>query len=192
MLREASLAELWVDVHVENCTVDQASVSSAKGISGGFVGFTEGVETYDGLSGLLGTVVKVLSTLLNIVPGVGLGDLITVLLQNDVPLGNLIPTGYHNPIITNCSVALNNGTIGNVAEDYNGGFVGIQTGTEIKNSVVSDLGAVQAKAGAGGFAGLERDAIIKGALQNLGVDLFCPDVKSLQESCSVTGQNTWN
>ena len=176
-------------VRIENCTVDQASVSSAKGISGGFVGFTEGMETYDGLSGILGNVVKILSTLLNIVPGVGLGDLITVLLQNDVPLGNLIPTGYHKPIITNCSVALNNGTIGNVAEDYNGGFVGIQTGTEIKNSVVSDLGAVQAKAGAGGFAGLERDAIIKGALQNLGVDLFCPDVKSLQESCSVTGSN---
>ena len=176
-------------VRIENCTVDQASVSSAKGISGGFVGFTEGMETYDGLSGILGNVVKILSTLLNIVPGVGLGDLITVLLQNDVPLGNLIPTGYHKPIITNCSVALNNGTIGNAAEDYNGGFVGIQTGTEIKNSVVSDLGAVQAKAGAGGFAGLERDAIIKGALQNLGVDLFCPDVKSLQESCSVTGSN---
>ena len=176
-------------VRIENCTVDQASVSSAKGISGGFVGFTEGMETYDGLSGILGTVVKILSTLLNIVPGVGLGDLITVLLQNDVPLGNLIPTGYHKPIITNCSVALNNGTIGNAAEDYNGGFVGIQTGTEIKNSVVSDLGAVQAKAGAGGFAGLERDAIIKGALQNLGVDLFCPDVKSLQESCSVMGSN---
>lgn len=176
-------------VRIENCTVDQASVSSAKGISGGFVGFTEGMETYDGLSGILGTVVKILSTLLNIVPGVGLGDLITVLLQNDVPLGNLIPTGYHKPIITNCSVALNNGAIGNTAEDYNGGFVGIQTGTEIKNSVVSDLGAVQAKAGAGGFAGLERDAIIKGALQNLGVDLFCPDVKSLQESCSVTGSN---
>lgn len=79
------------DVHVENCTVDQASVTSARGISGGFVGFTEGVEKYDGLSGILGGVVKVLSILLNILPGVGLGDLITILLKNDVNLGALIP-----------------------------------------------------------------------------------------------------
>ena len=140
------------DVHIENCTVDQASVTSAKGISGGFVGFTEGVETYEGLSGILGTVVKVLATLLNIIPGVGLGDLITVLLQNDVPLGNLIPTGYHNPVITGCSVTLKTGTIGNVAQDYNGGFVGIQTGTKISNATVSGLTTVQAKNGAGGFA----------------------------------------
>ena len=177
------------DVHVENCTVDQASVTSVKGISGGFVGFTEGVEEYDGLSDTLGVVVKVLSTLLNILPGVGLGDLITILLKNDVPLGQLIPTGYHKPIIADCSVTLSNGTIGNNAEDYNGGFVGIQTGTVIKNSKVINLSAVNAKAGAGGFAGLERDAIIKGALQNLGVDLVSPDVKSVQESCSVTGSN---
>ena len=73
-----------------NCVVNNASVASAKGISGGFVGFTEGVEKYDGLSGLTGAVVKVLAALLNIVPGVGLGDLITILLQNDVPLGQLI------------------------------------------------------------------------------------------------------
>ena len=177
------------EVHVENCTVDKASISSAKGISGGFVGFTEGVEEYEGLSKLLTGVVKVLSTLLNIVPGVGLGDLITVLLKNDVPLGQLIPIGYHKPMIANCSVTLSNGTIGNNAEDYNGGFVGIQTGTVIKNSKVLNLSAVNAKAGAGGFAGLERDAIIKGALQNLGVDLVSPDVKSVQESCTVSSSN---
>ena len=177
------------DVHVENCVVNNASVASARGISGGFVGFTEGVEKYDGLSGLLGTVVKVLSTLLNIVPGVGLGDLITILLQNDVPLGNLIPTGYHNPVITGCSVALANGTIGNIDQDYNGGFVGIQTGTKISNCFVSELTSVQAKNGAGGFAGLERDAIIKGLLNDAGITLYEIDAKSRQENCSVTGQN---
>ena len=177
------------DVHVENCVVNNASVSSAKGISGGFVGFTEGVEKYDGLSGLLGTVVKVLSTLLNIVPGVGLGDLITILLQNDVPLGNLIPTGYHNPVITGCSVTLETGTIGNIGQDYNGGFVGIQTGTKISDCFVSGLTSVQAKNGAGGFAGLERDAIIKGLLNDAGITLYEIDAKSRQEKCSVTGQN---
>ena len=177
------------DVHVENCTVDQASVTSAKGISGGFVGFTEGVEKYDGLSGILGDVVKVLSTLLNILPGVGLGDLITILLENDVSLGKLIPTGYINPVITNCSVRLSNGTIGNSAEDYNGGFVGIQTGTKISNSSVSGLTLVQAKNGAGGFAGLERDAIIKGVLNDAGITLYELDAKSGQENCAVSGLN---
>ena len=177
------------DVHVENCVVEQASVASARGISGGFVGFTEGVEQYEGLSGLLGTVVKVLSTLLNIVPGVGLGDLITILLQNDVPLGNLIPIGYHNPVITGCSVTLANGTIGNIGQDYNGGFVGIQTGTKISNCSVSELTSVQAKNGAGGFAGLERDAIIKGLLNDAGITLYEIDAKSRQENCSVTGPN---
>lgn len=176
------------DVHIENCTVDQASVTSAKGISGGFVGFTEGVETYEGLSGILGTVVKVLATLLNIIPGVGLGDLITVLLQNDVPLGNLIPTGYHNPVITGCSVTLKTGTIGNVAQDYNGGFVGIQTGTKISNATVSGLTTVQAKNGAGGFAGLERDAIIKGLLNDAGITLYEIDAKSGQEKCTVNSE----
>jgi len=177
------------DVHVENCTVDEASVTSAKGISGGFVGFTEGVETYDGLSGLLGTVVKVLSTLLNIVPGVGLGDLITILLENDVPLGNLIPTGYHNPVIAGCSVTLKNGTIGNATQDYNGGFVGIQTGTKISDASVSGLTSVQAKNGAGGFAGLERDAIIKGLLNDAGITLYEIDAKSRQVNCTVTSQS---
>lgn len=176
------------DVHIENCTVDQASVTSAKGISGGFVGFTEGVETYEGLSGILGTVVKVLATLLNIIPGVGLGDLITVLLQNDVPLGNLIPTGYHNPVITGCSVTLKIGTIGNAAQDYNGGFVGIQTGTKISNATVSGLTTVQAKNGAGGFAGLERDAIIKGLLNDAGITLYEIDAKSGQENCTVNSE----
>ena len=177
------------DVHVENCTVDEASVTSAKGISGGFVGFTEGVETYDGLSGLLETVVKVLSTLLNIVPGVGLGDLITILLENDVPLGNLIPTGYHNPVIAGCSVTLKNGTIGNATQDYNGGFVGIQTGTKISDASVSGLTSVQAKNGAGGFAGLERDAIIKGLLNDAGITLYEIDAKSRQVNCTVTSQS---
>ena len=147
------------------------------------------MEEYEGLSKLLGGVVKVLSTLLNILPGVGLGDLITILLKNDVNLGALIPTGYHNPVITGCSVTLSNGNIGNATQDYNGGFVGIQTGTRIFNSSVSGLASVQANNGAGGFAGLERDAIIKGLLNDAGVKLYDLDVKSRQENCKVNSSN---
>ena len=131
------------DVRVENCTVTQASVTSARGLSGGFVGFTDGVEKYDGLSKILKVAIKALSILLNIVPAVGLGDLITILLKNDLSLDQLIPIGYYKPVIANCHVTLKNGVIGNATQDYNGGFVGIQTGTNISDSSVSgvDIGA---------------------------------------------------
>lgn len=48
---------------------------------------------------------------------------------------------------------------------------------------------MQAKNGAGGFAGLERDAIIKGLLNDAGITLYEIDAKSRQENCSVTGPN---
>lgn len=175
------------DVSIENCTVTGASVTSARGITGGFAGYTEGTTEYDGLSKLLGGVVKLLSTLLNIIPGVGLGDLITVLLKNDVALGQLIPTRYIKPLLTNCSVTLQNGTIGNAQSDYHGGFVGIQTGTNMVNCSVLGLHLAQAKNGAGGFAGIERDAVINGALNDLGVQLYTLDIQSKQTGCHVTG-----
>ena len=60
---------------------------------GGFVGHAEGITNYDLLSGALDTVVNALATLLNVIPGLGLGDLINVLLDNALPVGDLIPTG---------------------------------------------------------------------------------------------------
>ncbi len=177
------------DVSIENCTVTGASVISARGITGGFVGYTEGMTEYDGLSKTLRAVVKILSTLLNIIPGVGLGDLITVLLENDLALGELIPTGYIKPSITNCSVELQTGNTGNIQSDYHGGFVGIQTGTNMANCTVSGLCQVQAKNGAGGFAGTQRDAVINGALNDLGVQLYTLDIQSKQTDCYVTGSD---
>ena len=177
------------DVRVENCTVTQASVTSARGLSGGFVGFTDGVEKYDGLSKILKVAIKALSILLNIVPAVGLGDLITILLKNDLSLDQLIPIGYYKPVIANCHVTLKNGVIGNATQDYNGGFVGIQTGTNISDSSVSGLTSVQAQNGAGGFAGLETDGVIKGLLNSVGVTLYDLDAKSCQERCKVEGQS---
>ena len=85
------------DVKIQNCTVENASVSNVKDMTGGFVGYTEGTEKYDGLSKFLGGTVKLLSTLLNIIPGIGLGDLITVLLDNNIlKAGELIPMGIIN------------------------------------------------------------------------------------------------
>ena len=177
------------DVQIQNCTVANASVSNVKDMTGGFVGYTEGTEKYDGLSKLLGGAVKLLSTLLNIIPGIGLGDLITVLLDNQIiKAGELIPTGYYKPTIQNCSVGLINegGGIGGNKTKYNGGFVGMQIATNIANCKVSNIRTVQAEMGAGGFAGIERDAEIDSLLSGLGVELIPFDIQSKQEECTVS------
>lgn len=175
------------NVKIENCQVTNASVSNITDMTGGFAGYTEGVEEYDGLSDILGSKVDFLSKLLNIIPGVGLGDLIELLLKNDVDLGKLIPEGYYKPEFENCSVALsgNAGTVGTAATSYNGGFVGVQTGTKMNLCTVSGLTAVNAKNFAGGFAGLERDDTLQGALTSVvGIELSI-DVQSVQTNCKV-------
>lgn len=173
------------DVNIKNCETVNATVKNVKDISGGFVGYTEGTEKYDGLSQILGGTVKVLSKLLNILPGVGLGDLIKLLLEKDLALGHLIPVGYYKPTIENCNVTLNN--IGSEKTSYNGGFVGIQVGTNISNSNVNGLQSVIGTNFVGGFAGISRDAILKGLLKDLGIDINAIDVKSIQNGCVVTG-----
>ena len=93
------------DVSIENCDVTgKVSVSNINDRTGGFVGYTEGVTEYDGLSKALGVTVNALSSLLNAIPGLGLGDLITILLDNALPVGSLIPTGYKNVNIKYCHV----------------------------------------------------------------------------------------
>ena len=88
------------DVLIENCDVTgDVQVSNINSRTGGFVGYTEGVTQYSGLSTVLGTTVDALSSLLNIIPGLGLGDLITILLKKALPVSELIPTGYKNVTI---------------------------------------------------------------------------------------------
>lgn len=181
------------DVRIENCRVTHAQVSSVKGMCGGFVGYSEGVERYDGLSGVLGTVVKALAILLNVIPGVGLGDLITVLLEKGVPLGHLIPVDYHKPVLSNCSVdfastATAPAGVGSAQTDYNGGFIGAQVSTMTENCTVSGIEKVQAQNGAGGFAGIVRDDIIAGALNDLGANLSVIDIQPKQTNCTVEGK----
>lgn len=181
------------DVRIENCKVTHAQVSSVKGMCGGFVGYSEGVERYDGLSGVLGTVVKALAILLNVIPGVGLGDLITVLLEKGVPLGHLIPVDYHKPVLSNCSVdfastATAPAGVGSAQTDYNGGFIGAQVSTMTENCTVSGIEKVQAQNGAGGFAGIVRDDIIAGALNDLGANLSVIDIQPKQTNCTVEGK----
>ena len=177
------------DVEIRNCTVTNASVQSVKGMTGGFVGYTEGTAQYDLLSDAGGKTVEILSNLLNLIPGLGLGDLITVLLENNIDLGNLIPIGYYNPQINNCSVTLSNGELGKESTDYNGGFVGIQNATKMTSCTVDGLVSVSAGNGAGGFAGMERDAVVNSLLSSLGVNLVTFDIQSGQTNCRVNGNS---
>ena len=177
------------NVTVSNCVVTNSSVSSNKSMLGGFIGYTEGTEEYDGLSKLLGGVTGLLTALLNILPGVGLGDLITVLLKNDIGLGALIPTAYHKPNIVDSSVVMSitSSTIGNENIEYVGGFVGLQKSTKVINATVSGVANVTAKGFAGGFAGGVMEDVVSGALDSLGVNLIPLDLKSEHDSCKVEG-----
>lgn len=173
------------DVNVNNCIVTNASVENASGASpadgsvyvgmtGGFVGYMEGVTEYDGLSDDLNIVVDGLQTLLNIIPGIGLGDLLQLLKGNVIDASKLIPTGYYNPVISGCSVSLNDSSIGTADTSYAGGFAGVQIGAIVENSSVEATQSltITAERFAGGFAGLMRDAEMEGLLNNLGVQLI--------------------
>ena len=180
------------DVSIENCDVTgKVSVSNINDRTGGFVGYTEGVTEYDGLSTVLKVTVNALSSLLNAIPGLGLGDLITILLKNGLTVDSLIPTGYKNVNIKNCHVENLAGTIGAADKDYAGGFVGQQVGTRIFDcSVENSSYSVTAKEYGGGFAGISRDAEIRGLLSNVGVELIrVMQPQSVLLNCNLTGCN---
>ena len=180
------------DVSIENCDVTgKVSVSNINDRTGGFVGYTEGVTQYDGLSKALGVTVDALSSLLNAIPGLGLGDLITILLDNALPVDSLIPTGYKNVNIKNCHVENLAGTIGAADKDYAGGFVGQQVGTRIFDcSVKNSSYSVTAKEYGGGFAGISRDAEIRGVLSSVGIELIrLMQPQSILLNCNLTGCN---
>ena len=180
------------DVSIENCDVTgKVSVSNINDRTGGFVGYTEGVTEYDGLSKTLGITVDALSSLLNVIPGLGLGDLITILLENALPVDSLIPTGYKNVNLKNCHVESLAGTIGATDKDYAGGFIGQQVGTRIFDCSVNDSSySVTAKEYGGGFAGISRDAEIRGLLSDVGVELIrVMQPQSILLNCNLTGCN---
>ena len=129
-----------VEGHVEisNIEVNDANVKTVNNNTGGFVGYAVGKTQYDGLSNALGGLVKLLTNILNLIPGLGLGDLITILLGNAIPVRKLIPTGYINAKIKNCSI--NGLSISTSSEkDYAGGFVGQQKGTIIEGCKITNM-----------------------------------------------------
>lgn len=168
--------------------VVNADVKNVNNNTGGFVGYTIGVTQYDGLSKALGDLVKLLTNILNVIPGLGLGDLITILLGNAIPLGKLIPTGYINAKFADCSIdGLN--ISASREKDYAGGFVGQQSGSIIENCTVKNSSlTLQGKNFVGGFVGLARDSIIKGTLSGaLDIETKLPNMnpESLLLNCTL-------
>lgn len=175
-------------VEFSGIEVAGATIKNVNNNTGGFVGYTVGVTQYDGLSHALGDLVKLLTNILNVIPGLGLGDLITILLGNAIPLGKLIPTGYINAKFVDCSIdGLNIST--SIENDYAGGFVGQQSGSIIENCTVKNSNlSLQGKNFVGGFVGLARDSIIKGTLSGaLDIETKLPNMnpESLLLNCTL-------
>lgn len=162
------------DVEVSGCEVHEAKVSSVAQMNGGFVGYAQGDTRYDIVSDLLGSIVDLLTNLLNIIPGLGLGDLITLLLDSNIIKADaLIPVDYLNPVISHCSVFnfAKGGVIGSVNNDYAGGFAGVMVGTIAQECSVESANpyTVTGRLYAGGFAGAMAnsyavDAAVEGAV----------------------------
>lgn len=179
-----------VEGHVEisNIEVNNADVKNVNSNTGGFVGYAVGKTQYSGLSNALGGLVKLLTNILNVIPGLGLGDLITILLGNAIPLEKLIPTGYINAKIKNCSI--NGLSISTSSEkDYAGGFIGQQQGTIIEGCKITNSDyTINGKSFAGGFVGLARDDVIEGTLSGaLDIETKLPRMnpESLLLNCSL-------
>ena len=156
---------------VSNCELaGNVSVTSPNNYTAGFVGYIEGKTQYDGLSKALGGVAKLLANILNVIPGLGLGDLIAILLGGAIDVSKLIPTAYINAKIVNCHIEGLNSTIGTESKDFAGGFAGMQSGAIIESCTVTNSNLnVVGKDFVGGFVGLSRDSTIKGVLKDLGV-----------------------
>lgn len=175
-------------VEISNIEVNNANVKNVNGYTGGFVGYAVGLTQYDGLSNTLGDLVKLLTNILNVIPGLGLGDLIKILLGNAIPLGKLIPTGYINPKIANCNI--NSLTISTASDkEYAGGFIGMQKGAIVESCSVTDgTNTISGKNFVGGFVGLARDDVIEGTLSGaLDIETKLPkmNTESLLLNCSL-------
>lgn len=180
------------NVEISGCEMKgNVSVKSQNNYTGGFVGYTTGKTEYEGLSNALGGITKLLSGLLNLIPGLGLGDLITILLNNAIPLSKLIPTGYINAKIKNCSI--NGLSISTSSEkDYAGGFIGQQKGTIVEScSITNSDYTISGKRFTGGFVGLARDDVIEGTLSGaLDIETKLPRMnpESLLLNCSINNK----
>lgn len=154
-------------IEITNATIDNTS----RGYTGGIAGYVTGSTQYDGISDALGGLAGFLKQILNLIPGLGLGDLIDILLGSDsglIQVGKLIPIGYVAPVITGCTVdglSALDGAIGNTDSSYAGGLVGYLVATTVSNCEVKGAAlSLTGKNYVGGFAGAVRNGSVDGAL----------------------------
>ena len=174
------------NVQILDCHVEGLSgVSNANSWTGGFVGYISGITKYEALSGVLKGVTDALSTLLNLIPVLGLGDMITTLLNGGVlSVGNLIPIGYVNPVFSNCSVSGNDMISG---QNYTGGFAGETIGAVMTGCSVNGTESVNGTDYSGGFIGRASNAVVAGALDHLGIQIADFPVNTVMLGCSING-----
>lgn len=181
-------------VEVSGCEVTNlAMVENANDWTGGFVGHTSGIAEYEALSGILGGLATTLQTVLNLVPILGLGDLIGVLLNGGIlDVENLIPVAYTNAVFKDNFVSYTGSTT-TTGQNHTGGFVGEAAGTVFDNCDVSksDSLTVTGTDYVGGFAGSSENVVIVGALNELGLNLLSNfPVNTTMLDCNISGNGT--
>lgn len=175
------------NIQIENCNVENLhGVSNANDRTGGFAGYVSGMTQYDLISNGLGGLVTTLTKILNLIPLLGAGDLLTLLLNGGLlSVKNLIPIGYVNPSIQNCSVSGDTSVTG---QKSTGGFAGEAIGAVMKNCSVGGSTTVSGNDCSGGFLGRSANAVVAGALSSLGIELMGNfPVNTVMLNCRIDG-----
>lgn len=175
------------NIQIENCNVENLhGVSNVNDRTGGFAGYISGMTQYDLVSSGLGGLVTTLTKILNLIPLLGVGDLLTVLLNGGLlSVDKLIPVGYVNPSIQNCSVS---GGASVTGQKSTGGFAGEAIGVVMKNCSVGGTTTVSGNDCSGGFVGRSANAVVAGALSSLGIELMGNfPVNTVMLNCRIEG-----
>ena len=175
------------NIQIENCNVENLhGVSNVNDRTGGFAGYISGMTQYDLVSSGLGGLVGTLTKILNLIPLLGVGDLLTVLLKGGLlSVDKLIPVGYVNPSIQNCSVSGDTSVTG---QKSTGGFAGEAIGAVMKNCSVGGTTTVSGNDCSGGFVGRSANAVVAGALSSLGIEVMGNfPVNTVMLNCRIDG-----
>lgn len=175
------------NIQIENCNVENLhGVSNVNDRTGGFAGYISGMTQYDLVSSGLGGLVGTLTKILNLIPLLGVGDLLTVLLKGGLlSVDKLIPVGYVNPSIQNCSVSGGTSVTG---QKSTGGFAGEAIGAVMKNCSVGGTTTVSGNDCSGGFVGRSANAVVVGALSSLGIEVMGNfPVNTVMLNCRIDG-----
>lgn len=176
------------NIQIENCNVENLhGVSNVNDRIGGFAGYVSGMTQYDLVSSGLGGLVDTLTKILNLIPLLGVGDLLTVLLNGGLlSVKDLIPVGYVNPSIQNCSVSGGTSVTG---QKSTGGFAGEAIGAVMKNCSVGGTTTVSGNDCSGGFVGRSANAVVAGALSSLGIEVMGNfPVNTVMLNCRIDGE----